>query len=132
MPKKEDLKLDKETIKQIKEDLLKRKAQIVKDIEVIEHDESSDDKDKHFKTLFPEYGDKSDENAQEINEYTTNLATEAVLDKTLRDIDQALERINDGTYGVCKYCQKEVGKKRLLARPVASACVACKTKLQNS
>ena len=81
---------------------------------------------------FPEYGDKADENAQEIDEYTTNLATDKLLEKTLRDINNALDRMEKGTYGVCKYCKKSIGKKRMLARPVASTCVECKTKLQNS
>ena len=83
------------------------------------------------KAKFPDIGDKPDENVQEIDEYTTNLATEKVLESTLRDIDNALERIKKGTYGVCKYCGKEIGEKRLLARPVASACVECKNRLQS-
>ncbi|RMD59200.1 conjugal transfer protein TraR, partial [Candidatus Parcubacteria bacterium] len=110
-------------------DLLARREQILKDMEIIEHE---DEKNKNFKTLFPEYGDKSDENAQEISEYSTNLVTEQILEKTLRDIESALKRIEDGTYGICKYCQKPINPKRLLARPVASACIECKTQLQNS
>ena len=77
-------------------------------------------------------GDKIDENAQEISEYTTNLATEKILESTLRDIEAALERIEKGTYGICKYCGQEIGKERMLARPVASACVECKTRLQSA
>jgi len=118
-----DNKLDMETIKQIKKDLLKRKNDILAELNDIS------DRTNH-KVKFPEYGDKADENAQEIDEYSTNLATDKVLEETLRDIDQSLERIEKGTYGVCKYCHKDIGKKRMLARPVASACIECKTKLQ--
>jgi RNA polymerase-binding protein DksA len=81
---------------------------------------------------FPEYGDKPDENAQEISDYTTNIATEKVLEKTLEDINKALERIEKGTYGICKYCGREIDQKRLVARPVASSCIACKTELQEN
>ena len=122
--------LNKETIAKIKQDLLTRREQILDDLKDIA---GKDEHDKdELKAKFPEYGDKADENAQEIGEYTTNLATEKVLEKTLRDIDNSLARIDDGSYGVCKYCKQPIGEKRMLARPVASTCVACKTKLQNS
>ncbi|MCD4762366.1 TraR/DksA family transcriptional regulator [bacterium] len=118
-------KLDPEIILKIKQDLITRKEQILKDLKVIKEKEAGG------RVKFPDFGDKSDENAQEIGEYSTNLATDKVLDSTLRDIDKTLERIEDGSYGICKYCKQQIGKKRLMARPVASACVACKTKLQN-
>ncbi|MEA1963251.1 MAG: TraR/DksA family transcriptional regulator [Patescibacteria group bacterium] len=117
--------LSKSDIKTIKAELLARKKQILKDLEDI----SGDDKDGKVK--FPEYGDKSDENAQEISEFSTNLATDKVLQGALKDIDAALERIGNNSYGICKYCKQPIGKKRMLARPVASACVPCKTKLQS-
>lgn len=118
-------KLDAETIAKIKAELLEEREQINKDLgDIVSNSEIN-------KVKFPEYGSKMDENAQEIDEYTTNLATDRVLEGTLRDIEGALERIEDGSYGVCKYCKKDIGRKRLLARPVASACIECKTKLQN-
>ena len=117
--------LSKSDIKTIKAELLARKKQILKDLEDISSD------DKNGKVKFPEYGDKSDENAQEISEFSTNLATDKVLQGTLKDIDAAIQRIEDNTYGICKYCKQPIGKKRMLARPVASACVPCKTKLQS-
>ncbi len=121
--------LSQEDIKKIKVELIARREQIIKDLQDVAEVVNGDVKTKKVK--FPEYGDKSDENAQEISEYTTNLATDKVLESTLRDIDGALERIQNKTYGVCKYCHKHIAKKRMLARPVASACVECKTKLQN-
>lgn len=121
--------LDKTEIEQIKTELLERREQIISELEEItDVDENGN---VVSKVKFPEYGNKLDENAQEIDEYTTNLATDKVLESSLRDIDSALKRIDDGTYGICKYCQKPIAKKRMQARPVASACVECKTKLQN-
>ena len=110
-----DNKLDQKTIKEIEKEL----------------HELSNNGDAQKGAKFPNFGDKADENAQEIGEYTTNLATENVFEKTLRDINGALERIKKGEYGICKYCGEEIGKKRMQARPVASACVKCKTKLQS-
>ncbi|WKZ24813.1 MAG: DnaA N-terminal domain-containing protein [Patescibacteria group bacterium] len=77
-------------------------------------------------------GDESDENAQEVEQYTTNLETDKVLEKTLSDIKSALESIDKGTYGICKYCGNEIEEKRLLIRPFSSSCVECKKKLQQS
>ncbi|RLC39041.1 hypothetical protein DRH27_00765 [Candidatus Falkowbacteria bacterium] len=119
---------DKDTINKIKKELLERKEQVLKDLTDIS---SKTDGNKDSEVKFPDFGDKTDENAQEIGEYSTNLATKTVLDSTLRDINGALERIEKGTYGICKYCKKRINKKRLLARQVASACVECKTKLQS-
>ena len=87
-------------------------------------------KDPHaadtFAASFPEYGDEEDDNAREVAEYTTNKPLELSLEKTLRDVSKALERIGAGTYGICKYCGKPIDEKRLLARPTSSACVSCK------
>lgn len=115
--------LREETLQKIKKELISRRDQILEDMKDI------GSKDGGVK--FPEYGDKIDENAQEIGEYTTNLATDKVLEATLRDIENALARIEAGEYGICKYCKQPISVKRLEARPVASACIECKTKLQN-
>src|SRR3989339_550079 len=113
--------LTQDDIEQIRKELIARKKQIYRDLDGV-------GEDKNGKVVFPEFGDKSDENAQEISEFTTNIATDKVLNDTLRDIDSALKRIDDGTYGICKYCHEPIGKKRMQARPVASACVPCKNK----
>ena len=118
--------MDKQTIEKIKKDILERKEQIEKELKNITEGEEGSD----LKTKFPDIGSKPEENALEIGEYTTNIATEKVLESTLRDINTSLKRIEDGTYGVCKYCKKDIGEKRMLARPVASACVECKSNLQ--
>lgn len=120
--------MDQNVIEQIKQDLLTRKSQVEEELSQITRSKDGGS----VEAAFPEYGSKSDENAKEIDEYTTNLATEKVLEDTLRDIESALGRIAKGNYGICKYCGQEMDEKRLLARPVASACVECKTKLQNS
>ncbi|HTW96758.1 MAG TPA: TraR/DksA C4-type zinc finger protein [Candidatus Methylomirabilis sp.] len=122
--------LDKETLAKIKKDLEERKKKILADLNDIAKKENDAGEDE-YKPTFPEYGDKPDENAQEIAEYTTNLAEEDMLEHTLRDIEAALDRINKGTYGICKYCQKPIDPRRLKARPTAGTCVDCKTRLQN-
>lgn len=46
----------------------------------------------------------------------------------VKRIDIALERIENGTYGICKECGDDINPKRLLARPIAILCIDCKEK----
>lgn len=43
-------------------------------------------------------------------------------------IREALERIDNGTYGICDVCGEEISTKRLKVRPVTTQCIECKTK----
>jgi DnaK suppressor protein len=130
MAKENKQGLDEKTLEKIKKDLEERKKKILADLgEIAKKDPQLGEGE--YEPAFPEYGDKPDENAQEIAEYTTNLAEEDMLGKTLRDINSALDRIKKGTYGICKYCHQPINPKRLLARPTAGTCIDCKTKLQN-
>ena len=45
----------------------------------------------------------------------------------LRKIRKALERVEEGEYGCCETCGENITYKRLLARPVATLCIDCKT-----
>jgi len=45
----------------------------------------------------------------------------------LHHLDEALERIESGTYGICRSCGKEISKTRLEAVPNATQCIGCKT-----
>jgi len=45
----------------------------------------------------------------------------------LAHLDQALERIAEGTFGVCRVCGGEIAKERLKAVPIATMCVSCKS-----
>ena len=44
----------------------------------------------------------------------------------LSEIDSALERIGDGSYGKCTNCSREIASARLEARPWATLCIDCK------
>ena len=55
-------------------------------------------------------------------DYTLGENSEQVL----ADIDSALQRIDDGTYGTCVDCGREIPLQRLEAYPAASLCIDCK------
>ena len=111
-----------------KEHLLADKIQLEKDLSDLGKKDPQDP--THFKTVYPEsQGASEDDNATEVTEFADDLSIEAKLEAELRDTVRALGAIEKGTYGVCKYCGKEIDEKRLEARPASSACVSCKKTL---
>ena len=128
--KQNNQNLNQETIQEIKNSLLEEKENIKKELQKISKKDFHEVDNRSAK--FPEYGDKPDENAQEINDYSTRYTTQKLLEKNLEDINKSLKKIEEGDYGICKYCQNNISKKRLLARPTTTACIECKKNLQNS
>jgi RNA polymerase-binding transcription factor len=52
----------------------------------------------------------------------------ALLDQAeqhLADLDQALARLADGSYGICQRCGQPIAPARLAARPAARTCISC-------
>ena len=47
--------------------------------------------------------------------------------KLILKIDEALERIEDSTFGICELCGDDISEERLKARPVTTLCIDCKT-----
>jgi DnaK suppressor protein len=46
-------------------------------------------------------------------------------------IKDALERIDNGTYGICESCEEDISDERLKARPVTTLCIECKKKQED-
>ncbi len=47
--------------------------------------------------------------------------------KLILKLKEALDRIDDGTFGICESCGRPISEKRLMARPVTTLCIECKT-----
>ena len=48
--------------------------------------------------------------------------------KLIKKIKKTLERMENGTFGICEKCGEEISIKRLKARPVTTQCIDCKTR----
>ena len=48
----------------------------------------------------------------------------------IRKIKRALDRLEDGTFGICELCGKEISMERLKVRPVTLHCIKCKIKME--
>lgn len=79
-----------------------------------------------------EFSVNADDRFDEIDQATTDieqsmrmrLCNREVL--YLKKINEALKRIEEGTFGECEECGEDIEVKRLEARPTATLCVACK------
>lgn len=85
--------------------------------------------DSDYDADFPDYGDDEDENAMEVADFETNLGLEKELEKALRDVKKALERIANNNYGIDKYTGELISEDRLRARPTSTTSVESKKTL---
>lgn len=76
------------------------------------------------KLNFPDIADQA--SAEADKNFTIRLRERE--QKLLKKIDQAIDRIVKGTFGICESCGDEISYQRLKARPVTTYCIECKTK----
>lgn len=81
--------------------------------------------ENNYETQFEKIGDDMDDKADEVTNYGDNLGVEHSLEENLQLIDEALGRIENGTYGTCAKCQGEINPERLEAFPQATTCMQC-------
>lgn len=115
--------LEKNVIEELKSSLIDEKSRIEGEINKIA---SKNPQEGGYETKFNEIGSGEDENASEVEEYTDNLALEKTLEKQLKNIGEALAKIEAGTYGLCEKCGKEIDVDRLRAYPSAKNCMNCR------
>ena len=108
-------------LKNIKENLLERKAKLKAQLNTFaEKDPKQED---NYNSDFPEFGDKEDENAAEVAVFESNLSLEDTLEQSLEMINRALQKIENGTYGLCEKCGEIINEERLKIMPTATKCV---------
>jgi len=73
-------------------------------------------------------GDKS----VEEHERHVQTAVQSLKSGQLDDIEQALAKLADGSYGVCEECGEDIPLQRLEIQPAASYCVACQEEIDRS
>jgi DnaK suppressor protein len=71
---------------------------------------------------------KSSEAASEQSEAERHMVLVKRLNMQLAEVQHSLQKISDGTYGICDDCGQPIPEDRLEALPQASHCLACKAK----
>lgn len=119
--------MNKKTLIEIKNKLIDKKERIEQQLQKFAH-KSSSEKDV-WDTKFPKFDDNADQvledQANEVEEYVSNLSIEHSLENLLRDINYALKKIEKGEYGKCENCKKEIPLERLKAIPEVKNCGKC-------
>lgn len=119
--------MDKQLLASLKKQLEERKAALISQLSSIGHQEKSEDgAEINFNADFPQYGESAEDNAVEVADYAKNLSVERELEKELRDIEKAVKKMADGTYGICSHCGQQIEIERLKIRPESGSCVSCK------
>lgn len=111
--------------------LLKRRGEANKDLEELERVSRSDEAQESSE-------DRSAYSLHMADRGTDAMEREKNLMFAMREgdyldyVDEALQRVEDGTYGVCRVCNGEIGRPRLEAVPTATQCIDCKAKDDDS
>lgn len=100
---------------EMKKRLEEEKLQLEKDLGSF----ATKGKGGNYTSQKPEVGEVDDENAQEVAQYQNELSVESTLEKRLRRVLKALERMKDGSYGMCD--GELTSEARLEADPSAGA-----------
>lgn len=110
--------------KHLKEKLLTEKDLVEAELKKVGRE--NPDRPGDWEALPPNDRDVSlaDENtvADAIEGYEDNQAILATLEERYKSIVQSLEEIEEGTYGICEVCGKEIEEDRLEANPSAKTC----------
>lgn len=113
--------LDKKTLERFKRILLNEREQIIGEV----------------KQIYESSQEVGQDGIQDICDEAANLYNKQILlslneneRMRLQEVDEALDRIENGTYGICEECGGPIGLKRLEVRPIAKYCVPCKTRLE--
>lgn len=112
--------MDDTTIKKIREAMLEEREGLVSQLtEMGVSPETGNPQDVDFEQGFADSGQSTAEKVRLLS------IAEGLLE-IVHEIDDALERMDEGTYGTCERCGTEIPPERLEARPYARECIACK------
>ena len=76
------------------------------------------------------YDDSPADDASSLVERQTDMSLLQNLEREMADIRQALDRMQEGTYGICEVCGRPIADKRLIARPMATTCIQCQSAIE--
>lgn len=110
------MSLDQNILTELKEKLLVEKAHLEEELSRFAQTTNTPG---NYETQFENIGTDSDENASEVEEYVDNIALENNLESQLKDVTDALGKMEKGTYGVCEKTGEEISLDRLQAYPGA-------------
>ena len=123
MAEKKQAKMSAADLKFFEEMLVEKRRQLVTD-------QNETEKSNAFQGQKHQSGDGGDsdsaDSATDYNALETTFSLAAREGKYLVYLEEALQRIKKGTFGICKVCKQLIPKARLMAVPTATKCGNCK------
>lgn len=119
--------MKQEMVNALKERLVAEKESIEKELTSFAKEDTASE--GNWDTKFPKREDADkDEVADDAQEYDNMISVEHSLELKLKEVNVALEKIDQGNYGLCEKCGKEIEAERLDAMPAARLCMDCNNK----
>ena len=110
--------MDKKQLQHYKKILLKKREELLESIK------RNPFKEEGLEARKGDLADLSDRNSNNV----ISIHLKETEAKLIRAIDEALLRLENGKYGICTTCGKEISKARLEAVPWTRLCISCKEK----
>lgn len=111
----------KHNLEAIKKALMQRKQELEKELVRLSQEKFSDDQ-------VQDPGDQALSSTME----TLHSSFQDTEREEYKRIQQALEKIEDGTYGICVDCGQQISEKRLNSFPNAARCLSCQETFEES
>lgn len=107
-----------EALAAVRERLLAERAALRSELDLLEVENRNQQDDYGV-------GNHLADNATELFTRERNLAVRHNAEDLLTQVDAALQRLEEGTYGICARCENEIAAERLEALPYATFCITC-------
>ncbi len=112
--------LDTQVLERLKGKLLAEKARLEGELARMA---KPTDVAGEYETRFENLGTDADENATEVETYVGNVAVEDTLETELKEVNDALSKMEAGTYGLCEKTGQPIPTERLDVYPAARTLV---------
>jgi DnaK suppressor protein len=76
------------------------------------------------------YGNHMADDGTEAFEQAVGVALQRKIETTLEQVERALNKLSDGTYGLCEACGARIDRARLEALPYARCCLTCQSRTE--
>lgn len=116
--------MDNSTLQYFKEKLINEKKRYENILNLMEENNQGE-QDRYSSGELSNYDNHPADLGTEVFQVSINNALKVNEEYNINQIEDALKRIEDGTYGICKVCKKEIDKERLEIMPFARKCIDC-------
>lgn len=123
--------MDKNKLKKYREILLNEKDELLETLNLMDSNYPNNSDTKLIDELSM-YDNHPADIGTEMYILEQNMGLKTSQVQIIREIDSALERIDNGSYGICNHCGKEIEEKRLEVIPYTDVCSKCSNNESNT